>query len=140
MARTAVLPADIERRLNTLGQALADHPAIVFAYLFGSAARGKLGPLSDVDVAVYFDLAVDIAHGQLEAMRRVTRHLGTDRVDLVVLNTAPTALAGRILASRRVIVDREPFLRHRYESLAIRKFCDFRVLEHRLLARRVPSG
>jgi hypothetical protein len=57
-------------------------------------------------------------------------------VDLVMLNTAPTALAGRVLAGRRVILDRDPFRRHRFESLALRRFFDFRLFEHRLLARR----
>jgi hypothetical protein len=48
-------------------------------------------------------------------------YLGTDSVDLVVLNRAPTALLGRIVRDRRVILDREPFLRHRFESLALRQ-------------------
>ena len=51
---------------------------------------------------------------------------GAGREDLkplsdVVLNTAPTALVGRILGSRRVILDREPFRRHRFESQALRE-------------------
>ncbi|WP_133174608.1 hypothetical protein [Candidatus Methylomirabilis limnetica] len=59
---------------------------------------------------------------------------------MVVLNTAPTALTGRILQTRRVIFDRDPFRRHLFESLALREFFDFRIFEHRLLARRHGNG
>jgi len=140
MIRLRPLPSDIEARLSGLRQGLERCPPVVFAYLFGSAAEGKLRPLSDVDVAVYLDEAADVVEGRLEAIGAVTSHLGTDEVDVVVLNTAPTALVGRILGSRRVILDRDPFRRHRFESLALRTFVDFRVLEHRLLARRYPGG
>jgi len=46
---------------------------------------------------------------------------------VVVLNTAPTALTGRILQARQVIFDRDPFRRHLFESLALREFFDFRI-------------
>lgn len=134
------MPADIEERLATLGPALARCPGVVFAYLFGSAGAGRIRPLSDVDVAVYLDEAIDPLEARLAAVRTVTAHLGTDEVDLVVLNRAPTALSGRILATRRILLDRDPFRRHRFESLALRKFLDFRILEHRLLARRAAGG
>ncbi len=134
------LPKDIEQRLGSLGQALGRCPGILFAYLFGGAAGSHLRPLSDVDVAVYLDESVDPVEGRLEAIGVVTAHLTTDEVDLVVLNNAPTALTGRILQTRRVIVDHDSFRRHRFESLALREFFDFRLFEHRLLARRYGGG
>jgi predicted nucleotidyltransferase len=140
MIRGKPLPPDIARRLSTLGQALESCPAVVFAYLFGGAAGGRLTPLSDVDVAVYLDPAADPVAARLQAIDVVTRHLATDDVDLVVLNSAPTALVGRVLTSRQVILDRDPFLRHRFESLALREFADFRIFEHRLLERRARRG
>ena len=140
MIRRKPLPSDIGQRLGTLGHALERCPPVVFAYLFGGAAAGRLTPLSDVDVAVYLDSAADPVEGRLEAIRAVTTYLATDEVDVVVLNTAPTALAGRVLTTRRVILDRDPFLRHRFESLALREFFDFRVFERRLLERRARRG
>ena len=140
MIQKTPLPVDIEARLRTLGQALDDCPGLVFAYLFGGAAHGGITPLSDVDVAVYLDDTADPLEGRLAAIGIATAHLGTDEVDLVVLNTAPTALSGRILQTRRVIYDRQPFRRHRFESLALREFFDFRILEHRLLSSRFARG
>lgn len=140
MIRGKPLPPDIAERVSTLGQALERCAAVVFAYLFGGAARERLTPLSDVDVAVYLDPAADPVAARQQATEAVVRHLATDEVDLVVLNSAPTTLAGRVLTSRRVILDRDPFLRHRFESLASREFADFRIFEHRLLERRARSG
>lgn len=135
-----MLPVDVERRLETLGATLEGRPEIRFAYVFGSAGRGKLRPLSDVDVAVYLDDAVDPIRTRLELIAIVAKHLGTDAVDVVVLNRAPTALVGRILQSRRVVTERDPFLRHRFESNASRQFMDFRIFERRLLTTRFARG
>lgn len=41
----------------------------------------------------------------LEAARLAALHLGTDAVDLVVLNTTPPAFAGRLVPRRQVILD-----------------------------------
>lgn len=140
MIRQRPLPSDIHDRLHTLGKALERCEGIVFAYLFGGAGKERLDPLSDVDVAVYLDAGVEPGEAGLEVVGAATRHLGTDEVDVVILNTAPIALVGRILQSRRVILERDPQRRHRFESLALRHFLDFRVLERRLLAWRYPRG
>jgi len=140
MIRQKPLPTDIATRLSDLGRALESCPAVVFAYLFGGAARGDLTPLSDVDLAVYVAETADLIEARLDVVGAVTSHLGTDEVDVVILNTAPTALVGRILGTRRVILDREPFRRHRFESLRLREYLDFRIFEHRLLSRRYPGG
>lgn len=140
MIRKQPLPADVHRRVATLGDILSSSPAIVFAYLFGSAAENRITPLSDVDVAVFIGENHDPTEARLEAIRRVTEHLGTDEVDLVVLNTAPTALLGRILLQRKVLRDRDPHRRQRFESLALRQYFDFHVFERRLLERRAARG
>lgn len=135
------LPPDIDARLSSLGESLAAAcPAIAFAYLFGSASTGRLRPSSDIDLAIYVEDSADAHLVRLEAARVTARHLGTDAVDVVLLNTAPISLAGRILTTRRVIADRQPFARHRYESLTMRMFHDFRIREHRLLSRRYARG
>jgi hypothetical protein len=138
--RSHPLPHDVGQQLATVARALDSFPDVVFAYLFGSTGSGRRGPLSDVDVAVYLEESADLGSRRLEILGAVTRHLGTDEVDVVVLNTAPIALAGRVLEQRRVILDRRPFVRHRYESLTAREFLDFRHFEHRLLERRFARG
>ena len=77
---------------------------------------------------------------RLAVIRAAARHLGTDAVDVVLLNTAPISLAGRVLLSRRVILDRHPHVRQAYESLTVRQFHDFRIREHRILTERRAHG
>lgn len=135
------LPPDLESRLAGLGDSIAAaSPDVRFAYLFGSAVTGELTPHSDIDVAVFAAPSADGHAVQLSVARAAARQLGTDAIDVVLLNTAPVSLAGRVLGTRRVLVDRDPFARHRYESLTARLFQDFRIREHRVLAEREARG
>ena len=141
MALNLALPPDLPDRLARLGDAIAACSAdIEFAYLFGSAATGKLTPRSDIDMAIYVAPGADGQAVRLTAARAAARQLATDLVDVVLLNTAPLSLSGRVLGSRQVIVERNPFARHAYESLTLRKFHDFRIREHRILTERRAHG
>lgn len=58
-----------------------DRGGVVAAMLFGSQATGKVGPLSDVDVAVWADPALDPSRRfdlRLELMGEASRALHTD--------------------------------------------------------------
>jgi predicted nucleotidyltransferase len=135
------LPSDFEARMRGLGEAIgASCPDVLFVYLFGSASTGLLTPRSDVDVAVFVAPGADAHTTRLTVARVAARQLGTDAIDVVLLNTAPISVAGRVLGSRRVLLDRDPHARHRYESATARLFQDFRIREHRLLAERAAHG
>jgi predicted nucleotidyltransferase len=138
---TTIRSAEIDARLTTLGSAIAEAaPAVEFAYLFGSAATGTMNLRSDVDVAIHVAASADAHRTWRDVVFAVSKHLGTDAVDVVLLNTAPISVAGRVLGSRRVLIDRAPFVRHTYESVTARLFHDFRIREHRSLAIRYPRG
>lgn len=130
------LPPGIMQRLGVLTAVLEQEQQTLFAYLFGSAARDALRPLSDIDIAVYLADAADNAEAKLRLVGLIADTLGTDEFDLVILNTAPLSLSGRILRHRHVILDREPFLRHAYESRIMREFFDFSRKEREILFRR----
>lgn len=72
------------------------------AYLFGSVARGSTHRESDIDLAVLLDWkrypdrrARDEA--QLALMAELMQELGTNAVDLVILNDAPPLFGRGIL-------------------------------------------
>lgn len=135
------LPPDVESRLATLGDALRDAcPEIEFAYLFGSAATRHMSPQSDVDIAVFLEPAADAFNTKLNVIGAASKHLMTDHLDVIVLNTAPVSLAGRVVTGRRVIFDRHPSVRQSYEALLIREFADFRLYERRHFDRRERRG
>jgi predicted nucleotidyltransferase len=135
------LPLDLEARLSGLGDAIAAAcPGVLFAYLFGSIGTSAQTPRSDVDLAIFVEPETDRVAAQLTVARAAARQLGTDAVDVVLLNSAPVSLAGRVLGSRRVLLDRDPYARHRYESATARLFQDFRIRERRVLAARSAHG
>jgi len=125
-------------RLPHLKDYLEKDPDIVFAYLFGGLTKKSPGPYSDVDIAIYVKEPKKIKY--LDVFSDITRVLGTDEVDLVVLNKAPLSLSGRVLLSKKLLADKEPFLRHRYESLTLRKFFDFQIKERQIFKRRYGIG
>ena len=140
MIRFEKIPEDILSRLPQLEQLFNKEEDVIFAYLFGSLAKGKQSPLADVDIAVYLKNLEALADYKLDLFLKLSDVLRTSEIDLVILNTAPISLAGRILQGRRIIIDKEPFKRHIYESLTLREFFDFQVHETRLLSLRYGSG
>jgi predicted nucleotidyltransferase len=140
MVRRDPLPEDILDRLSAAGHAMEAASEVVFAYLFGGLARGAAKPLSDVDIAVYLRDAAATAHTKLKLFDTLTDALGTIELDLIILNVAPISLVGRIIQGRKLLVDKEPFLRHRFESAKLREFFDFRIREDAFFERRFRHG
>ena len=69
--------------IDTLKLILADDENVIFAYLFGSHARGDASSRSDVDVAVYLrDLSLE---RRLRLHHTLQKELKCE-VDLLVLN------------------------------------------------------
>jgi hypothetical protein len=66
--------------------------------------------------------------------------LHTDEIDLVILNKASLSLAINIIKSKKIIVDKNPFERHLFESLIMRKSFDFSFKELNQLKRRYLHG
>ena len=134
------LPDNIERLLAEAEIYLQSHLEVVFAYLFGSLAKGKPTPLSDVDIAIFLTDGIDVAETKLEILGRLVDILQTDEIDLVVLNTASLPLINNILKYHKLIVDKKPFERHIFESLMMRKYFDFSIKESTMLKRRYLNG
>lgn len=140
MIRFEKIPKDICNRLPELAADLESNPKVVFAYLFGGLASGEQKPLSDVDIAVYLDTTDDLAATKLELFDRISTLLGTPELDLVILNSAPVSLAGRIVRQKKVILDKEPFRRHLFESRVLREYFDFRIKEDAMFSKRFGIG
>lgn len=140
MIKFEKLPENIISRISKAVEVLAKEENIVFAYLFGGLARGDATPLSDVDIAVYLRNTQNLADCKLSLFDKLTDALGTSELDLVILNIAPVSLAGRILQNKRVLVDKEPFNRHKYESVTLREFFDFKIKEKSIFLSRYGIG
>lgn len=140
MIKFEKLPPDILARLPSVKEVLAEDRRIIFAYLFGGLASGKIAPLSDIDIAVYLSSMENLGEYKLDLFDRLSNALCADEIDLVILNAAPESIAGRVLQKKQLLADKEPFLRHDYESLTLRKFYDFSLKEAMILNKRYKIG
>lgn len=92
-----------EDRAEKIAGLFARTPRIKFAYLFGSCARGDQGPASDIDIAVFLDRRLSVFAYRLRLIDVLTRELGTERFDLIILNDAPPVLKYEVVRQGRVI-------------------------------------
>lgn len=134
------LPANILELLPGAVEYLESHTRVIFAYLFGSLVKRRPIPLSDVDIAVYLADTLYGTDDKLDILGKLMDILQTDEIDLVVLNTAGLPLVMNILKCKKIIVDKDPFARHIFESLSMRKYFDFSIKESAQLKRRYLNG
>ena len=140
MIKFKKLPANILELLPGAVEYLESHTRVIFAYLFGSLVKRRPLPLSDVDIAVYLADTLYGTDDKLDILGKLMDILQTDEIDLVVLNTAGLPLVMNILKCKKIIVDKDPFVRHIFESLSMRKYFDFSIKESAQLKRRYLNG
>jgi len=98
--------------MKKIKKIFASEPSVKLAYLFGSRAKGKTGPLSDYDFAVYLEEkdATRAFNTRLKLMGKLSQYLKTDAVDLVVLNTTESPdLKYEIIKDGQIIFEKEPY-------------------------------
>lgn len=102
---------------------------VVFAYLFGSQTNNKTGPLSDVDIAVYFDENIERGEQfdvKLKLIGDISDKLKRDDIDVVVLNEAPPLISHRILKEGQSIFCQDKKKQLGYEVKAVLKYLDWK--------------
>lgn len=126
---TAPSTHDLTERLRRL---LSAAPGVVVAYLYGSHARGRPGPLSDVDVALLLDSNDE--ESELELTAAIARTIAPMRADVVVLNDAPLALSYRVLRDGRVLVSHDDKARVEHWVRTIDRYLDMAPARRVLVA------
>ena len=106
---------------------LATRPEVLAAYVFGSTASGRTHSTSDVDVGVLVSPAVmrrDPSTYRLNLMADLGAALRTFNVDVVLLNTAPPALAQNVVCRGTVVSERSRADRVRFQVRTLNRFLD----------------
>jgi predicted nucleotidyltransferase len=101
---------------------------IAAAYLFGSRATGEATERSDIDVAVLVFPEEAKSFGLWEELgleAELSLRLGTDRVDVVVLNRCPLPLAYNIVAKGQVIYEADAITNMDFVEHTLDLYFDF---------------
>jgi predicted nucleotidyltransferase len=125
MVHSETVHSETDRAIREeIRQRLERRSEVLFALLFGSRARHERTPRSgaDWDVAVFLAESLD-ARERFDLRRRLVVDLeevvDSGRLDLVVLNEAPSLLGHRALEGERLMVrDQTAYVRYFVRTLA----------------------
>lgn len=129
-----------------IAEILARHGAVL-SYLFGSAARGTMGPHSDIDVAVFFDnsLTSDEQEKLKESIRdEIVNNFKVPFADVINLNkqTNPVLRYDAVLEGEAIFV-KDIALKAQLARAVLREFENTRHLRetsYRILHEQIKSG
>jgi predicted nucleotidyltransferase len=135
---------DVER-LTNLAPVFEADPGIVLAFLFGSYAHDQANALSDVDLALLLSREVlpdDYLNYRLKYANLAMETLRDDRVDVVILNTAPPLLRHEAIKGR-ILFERSPEARVEFILDVQRKYLDlkpFYAIDYAYMKQRLKDG
>lgn len=130
-SRVPIPPAVLDEFLRQAGQALARHPEVLAAWLFGSSARGE--PARDVDVGVLVDGAGTDPWLTERIAADLDRVRGTIRVpvDVRLLRGASPRFCATVLREGRLFFERSAAARIEFEARTWSEWLDFRPVWER---------
>ena len=136
-ARTS-LSLPLAATSRTVARCVTRHSEIQAAYIFGSVAKGRARPDSDIDIAVLLRRPLPAARAlrfRLRLAGELGAALGRDDVQVVILNDAPPLLAHRVLSSGVVVYERSRSDRVRFHVETARRYEDLVPTLERYVAR-----
>ena len=98
--------------------------SVVFAYIFGSFARGEI--FSDIDIGVYLkgNLRQSLLKVELEMEDNIQELVGYP-VDVRVLNEAPVTFVFHVIKEGLLVKDEDTDIRSDFEGIVFKKTNDF---------------
>jgi len=119
---------------------------VILAYLFGSAARRKMGPLSDIDIGVLFSEKIkkeNYFDKGLELASKIDKTLGIYKTEVVCLNQAPPLLRHRVVFYGILIFFLDAELKRDFELRVLQEYEDFKYhLEtaYKIMRKQIKEG
>ncbi|MDO8123881.1 MAG: nucleotidyltransferase domain-containing protein [Candidatus Hermodarchaeota archaeon] len=104
-----------------------------FIVLFGSRARGKTLPLSDIDLGVKASVS-ETEYGKLQLeLAELFTFDSPPRIDIVLLDAAPLTLKYRVVRDGRILYQRTPEVWPTFVEEVLSRYPDWKIyLDHYL--------
>jgi hypothetical protein len=122
------LPNDVLTKVPSLIDSLTGAMEVAALYSFGSLAKNKLGPLSDLDFGILLSYQMakkESIDKQLELVGAFTESLKTEEVDLVFMNHAPLNVAFQILKTGKLLLCNDIRSLIDFREKVVRSYLDF---------------
>ena len=113
--------------VTVVPEIFSGHP-ILFAYLYGSYARGFVHPFSDLDIAIYIDKTPCDEYLELELSLslEIDKKIGNGVTSEVrIMNTLPLVITGAIITEGVLIFSRNETIRVDFETSIRNAYFDF---------------
>ena len=113
--------------IKKLRKVLEKHSEILFAYLYGSKARGDYNERSDVDIGVYLskDFKPDIFY-EVKLAEEIEKNAKLKDVEVVILNNKPIRFLNQVLRYGKLIFSRDERERVRFETYVTKTYIDMK--------------
>ena len=118
----------IRSTLLLVAPKIFDKHAVLFAYFFGSYARGSVHPFSDLDIGIYVEEMSlrEYLKLELSLSLEIDEKLGHDVAsDVRIINNLPLVLKGKIITEGFLIYSRNEILRVNFETSVRIAYFDF---------------
>lgn len=102
------------------------------AYIFGSVAKGRSGPLSDIDIAVLLKESLtprERYEKRILLINEISSALRTDDVNLVIMNGSPLLLNYNIIRDGKLLESKNESRRVLYETSIMSRYLDRKFYE-----------
>ena len=110
--------------LQNITKKLRKDKRIIFAYLYGSAARGDMREDSDVDIAVFLENPEDDPLLDASISLELEEIAGI-RVDVRIINHAPAIFINQVLKDGKLLFSDDDRLRINFEVNNTNEYLDF---------------
>ena len=109
---------------NDIKKIFAEEKNILLTYLFGSQLKGKTGPLSDYDFAVFLSQKTSFSFKH-KLKNKLINILDNKQVDLVILNDAPIELKYNVIATGKIIYQKNSVAKVEFEADTLSRYFDY---------------
>jgi len=128
-----------QKILNKITNFLKQYDEIEFAYVYGSFAKNKETPMSDIDIAIFqnknkSDYERRMFEFELEA--KVMEGITDREVDIRTLNDAPIIVVGKIINEGKLLFARNNSFLNNYVEMNRLKYLDYLIVYKPLLEKR----
>jgi len=131
--------ADIDGIFKKLKETLTARDDVLLVYLFGSFVSRDATSLSDLDIAIYFDRAVDfyVVSGLRED---ISEMVGID-ADIVVLNSASPVIRMQVLKKGVLLINKDQRAYNEFFLNTVNEYDDLKMtrkeIEEKILRGRI---